>query len=413
MNKSEFKTLIVQTNLLDDVVSKDEIIGLAETAGLFIDKIIHQNIKSPNVATFIGTGKVEEIKELVEKEEYKIVIFDSELSPSQQSNLEDEMHVKVIDRTALILDIFAKRANTREGKIQVELAQLDYMLPRLKGKGIELSKLAGGIGIRGPGESKLETDRRKIKDRIIKLKNDLKDIEKQRKLHRNLRKRTNIPHIAIVGYTNAGKSTLINLLTSAESFTEDKLFATLDTTTRKLALSNGKKSIITDTVGFIDRLPHHLVEAFKSTFEEIKEADLILHVIDLSNPSFHKQTLTVHSVLENMGIINIPRINIYNKIDIADVSKDTFLKHPKQLPFVMMSAAKGEGKEELLKKIEEYLSNFWEIIEIRLEHVDPSIVSFLLANGNIIEQKQSKNKNIIRAELPKHLAYKVKKLILK
>jgi GTP-binding protein HflX len=393
----------------DTKTSLDEIKSLADTAGIPVLMEFVQHIKSVNPATCIGKGKVEEIAAAAKQNEADLVIFDCDLTPSQQQNLEAEFDTPVVDRTGLILNIFAKRARSKEGKIQVELAQLTYKLSRLKGVGIDMSRLGGGIGTRGPGERKLETDRRTIRDRITRLKHELKIIEKNRTLHRQQRDKKNIPQIALVGYTNAGKSTLINLLTAAETFVEDKLFATLDPTTKKLKLSTGKQAVITDTVGFIEKLPHNLIEAFKSTFEEIREADLLVHVIDISDHDFHNHTRVVKDVLESVGIVGIPSVYVYNKTDIATVPKETFLRYPKQRPFVMMSALKGLGAEELLLKIEEALASFWVTLTIKVGHVDPWILSFILSNGYIIKQEEKDGYSILEVELPKSIAVKLKK----
>ena len=387
----------------------EEIKSLAETSGAQVIQVFSQNLKKLIPSTCIGSGKVQEIKEFVKNNDIETVIFDMELSPSQESNLEDEIKANIVDRTGLIIEIFAQRARTKEGKIQVDLAQLSYLLSRLKGKGIDMSRLGGGIGTRGPGEMKLEADRRTIKDKIAKLKQELKLIEKNRDLHRKYREKKNIPQIAIAGYTNAGKSTLLNLLTSSDAFVEDKLFATLDPTTRRIKLSTGKQAIITDTVGFIQRLPHHLVDAFKSTFEEIKEADLILHVIDISTDEFNHHTNVVKEVLKELGAEHIPVIYVYNKIDAVEIPKETFLRYPKQRPFIMMSALKGLGQEELLKKIEESLSSFWEKLTLKIGHVDSWILSFLLSNGYIISQDEKEDYTVIEVELPVSVAGKLKK----
>jgi len=336
--------------------SLEEIIRLAETANINVRHKMVQNVKKINPATCIGKGKVHEIADLVKKDDINVVVFDFELTPSQESNLEKLIDTRIIDRTGIILDIFARRAHTKEGKLQVELAQLTYKLSRLKGVGVNMSRLGGGIGTRGPGEQKLEVDRRTIRDRISKLKDELKCVEKSRNLHHRQRRRRNLIQIAIVGYTNAGKSTLINLLTSANAFVEDKLFATLDPLTKKLYLPNGTHAVITDTVGFIERLPHHLVDAFKSTFEEVKEANLILHIIDVANDDFFKQTETVKEVLASMHADHIPTLYIYNKIDVKNIDKETFLRHPKERPFVMMSAKDGTGSEELIEKMQTLLA---------------------------------------------------------
>ncbi|MEI6079900.1 MAG: GTPase HflX [bacterium] len=387
----------------------EEIKNLAETAGIVVYGDFTQNVKKINPSTCIGKGKVEEIKAFVAKKDIDVVLFDCDLTPSQQQNLQTLLETQVIDRTGIILEIFAKRAKSKEGKIQVELAQLTYKLSKLKGIGTELSRLGGGIGTRGPGESKLESDRRTIRDNITRHKQELKIIEKNRTLHRQQRDKKNIPQIAIVGYTNAGKSTLINLLTSAQTFVENKLFATLDPTTKKLKLSTGKQAVITDTVGFIEKLPHNLIEAFKSTFEEIREADLLLHVIDISNPEFYNHTRVVKEVLASMNIIDIPTIYVYNKIDIAEVPKETFLRFPKERPFVMMSAMKNIGTDELLPKIEEGLSGFWVTLKIKIGHVDPWLLSFLLSNGYIIKQEEKRGYSLIEVELPKNIAVRLKK----
>ncbi len=405
-----YKAVIVEIQTPEsEATDLDEIKSLAETSGAKIVGVFSQNLKKLNPATCIGKGKVDEIRTFIEKEDIETVIFDMELTPSQESNLEEELGVDVTDRSGLIIEIFAQRARTKEGKIQVDLALLTYQLSRLKGKGLAMSRLGGGIGTRGPGEMKLETDRRTIKEKIIKLKNELKLMEKNRDLHRKYREKKNIPQIAIAGYTNAGKSTLLNLLTSAGVFVEDKLFATLDPTTKRLKLSNGKQAIITDTVGFIKRLPHHLVDAFKSTFEEIKEADVILHIIDISTPEFNNHTNIVKEVLKDMDAGDIPVIYIYNKIDAVEISKETFLRYPKQRPFIMMSALKGIGQEELLKKIEEQLGFFWEKLTLKIGHVDSWILSFLLSNGYIISQDEKDDYTLIEVELPRSLAGKLKK----
>lgn len=403
------KGIVVGISTTQERTSLDEIKNLAETAGIIVYREFTQNIKKINPSTCIGKGKVEEIKEYLKDNEIDTVLFDCDLTPSQQQNLQEVLETQVIDRTGIILEIFAQRAKSKDGKIQVELAQLTYKLSRLKGIGTELSRLGGGIGTRGPGESKLETDRRTIRDKITVLRHELKIIEKNRTLHRKLRDKKNIPQIAIVGYTNAGKSTLINLLTAAQTFVENKLFATLDPTTKKLKLSNGKQAVITDTVGFIEKLPHNLIEAFKSTFEEIREADLLLHIIDISNPDFYTHTRVVKEVLESMNIVGIPSLYVYNKIDIADVPKETFLRYPKERPFVMMSAIQGIGTQELLEKIEESLSSFWVKVKLKIGYVDAWLLSFLLSNGFIIKQEEKKGYSIIEVELPKDIAIKLKK----
>jgi GTPase len=409
----KLKTIIIKAKLKNkesNSISESEIYGLARTLGLKVTLSVKQEINEINNATFIGTGKLNEIKELIAKEKINLALFDFDLTPAQQNNIEEVLNIKILDRTAVILEIFATRAKTKEAKMEVELAQLNYLLPRLKGKGVTLSRLAGGIGTRGPGETKLETDRRKIKDRIKVITKKLVDVETNRNLHRVLRNKQNIPQISILGYTNAGKSTLINALTNASSFVENKLFATLETKTKKLKLASKKHAIITDTVGFIDKLPHHLVKSFKSTFEEIKESDLIIHVIDISDENFHKKTLAVKEVLESISITNIPSIYVYNKIDAKKISKETFLKYPKQIPFVMMSAIKKQGIEDLIKKINEILSNFWQIIKIEINDKNSSVTSFAMSVGNVLKTIKTSNKVFLEIEVPKKLVTKIKKL---
>jgi GTPase len=412
------KGIIVGISTNSEKINVEEIKNLTRTAGIEICEVIVQHVKKFHPATGVGEGKVQEIAAAVVKHEADVVIFDTELTPSQQNNLREALDATIIDRTGLILEIFGQRAKTKEGKIQVELAQLTYKLSRLKGLGIEMSRLGGsGSGSggmfanKGPGETKLETDRRTIRDKIARLKDELKDTEKSRSLHRRYREKKNIPQVAIVGYTNAGKSTLLNLLTSADTFVEDKLFATLDPTTKKLKLSTGKQAIITDTVGFIEKLPHHLVDAFKSTFEEIKEADLILHVIDIANPEFHNQTLTVKEVLKSMEADKIPTVYVYNKIDVKGVDKEVFLRYPKERPFTMLSALTGEGSSDLLQKVEQGLSEFWVRMRIKIEHVDSWIMAMLMSSGHITKQEDFEHYIEIEVEMPKNAAAKLRKTI--
>ncbi|WP_256757459.1 GTPase HflX [Cohnella sp. WQ 127256] len=297
--------------------SIDELASLAETAGVAVVDTIMQNLEVPDKKYFVGKGKVQEVLELAEKTGATTAIFDQELSGSQVRNLEQALDMKIIDRTQLILDIFAGRAKTREGILQVELAQLSYLLPRLSGHGVNLSRLGGGIGTRGPGETKLETDRRHIRDRITELKRQLETVTAHRSLHRERRRKVGAVQVALVGYTNAGKSTLLRQLTEADVLVEDKLFATLDPTSRSLELPSGKEIIITDTVGFIQNLPHDLVAAFRATLEEAGEADLLLHVVDTSSPMRERQMKVVEEVLQQLGAGGKPTLIVYNKIDLS------------------------------------------------------------------------------------------------
>lgn len=332
--------------------SLDELCELASTAGAVTVARVIQNLDNFNPATYIGKGKIDEIKELIIEYDATGIICDDELSPAQMNNLSDALEIKVMDRTLLILDIFAARANTNEGKIQVELAQLRYRSSRLSGFGNALSRLGGGIGTRGPGETKLEMDRRIIHERIGQLKHELEAVVTHRELTRSQRSRSNIPVVAIVGYTNAGKSTLLNTLTGAGILAENKLFATLDPTTRGLELESGQQILLTDTVGFISKLPHHLVEAFKSTLEEAVYADIILHVVDASNPAMDSQMYVVYDTLEKLGAGDKPIITAFNKIEIAG---NKVLKDFKADKTVNISALHGDGLTELKDTIEEVL----------------------------------------------------------
>ncbi|PTX58690.1 GTP-binding protein HflX [Melghirimyces profundicolus] len=296
--------------------SCEELERLADTARAQTEEIVIQYRETPDPAWLIGQGKVEELARRVEEEGMDLVIFDRELSPVQQTNLESRLACKVLDRTQLILDIFAMRASSREGRIQVELAQLEYMLPRLTGKGRGLSRLGGGIGTRGPGEKKLETDRRHIRRRIRDLKEELERLRKHRRLHQARRRKMDITQVALVGYTNAGKSTLLNRLTGAGVWEADRLFATLDPTSRFLDLPSGEKVLLTDTVGFIRNLPHHLVAAFRSTLEQVREADLLLHVVDAGHPEAAEQMKAVEGVLKELDAERIPVLTVFNKNDL-------------------------------------------------------------------------------------------------
>ena len=325
-----------------------ELAALVETAGGETVAVTLQNRPAPDARTFIGEGKAQEVKELAEANEADLIIFDNELSPSQMRVLEEMTGKTVLDRSALILDIFAQRARTGEGKLQVELAQYQYILPRLAGLGQAMSRLGGGIGTRGPGESKLESDRRHIRRRIDKLRADLEQVRQVRAVQRRQRKKTELPLVAIVGYTNAGKSTLLNLLTDAGIEANDRLFDTLDPTTRKKRISDTQEILLSDTVGFIRKLPHHLVSAFKATLEELAYADLLLHVVDVSDPNWEIHAATVDKVIEQLGAQEIPRVMVYNKAD-----KCTDL--PATRDGVLFSAKTGEGTEALLAAIEKAL----------------------------------------------------------
>ena len=333
--------------------SLDELEELVKTAGAEVAARVIQVRETPHPGTYIGKGKIDEVNALLYGTDATGIVCDDELSPAQISNLEEALDTKVMDRTLIILDIFAKRAFTREGKIQVELAQLKYRASKLTGQGRALSRLGGGIGTRGPGEKKLEMDRRLIKSRIAQLNRELKDVKKHREVTREQRSRSHIPVAAIVGYTNAGKSTLLNTLTGAGILAEDKLFATLDPTTRDLKLPSGQEILMTDTVGFIRKLPHHLIEAFRSTLEEAKYADIILHVVDASNPQMDEQMYTVYETLQNLGVKDKPVITVFNKIDRME---DTWVPRDLRADYhVKISAKTGEGITGFLQSIEAVL----------------------------------------------------------
>ena len=332
----------------DAEVSIDELEELARTAGAVVSARVIQKRDKPDTATYIGSGRILEVKEYCENNDVDLLIFDCELSPPQQRNIENETNVRVIDRTMLILDIFAARARSGEGKIQVELAQLKYSLPRLGGKGKELSRLGGGIGTRGPGETKLESDRRHIRRRIQSLEEDLAEIAKRREQLRHRREKDGVETIAIIGYTNAGKSTLMNALTQAGVLAENKLFATLDPTSRALTLPDGREVMLIDTVGLIRRLPHHLVEAFKSTLEEAANATAILNVCDASDPHCGEHLQVTYDLLRSLGCQDKPIISVMNKCDKAD----NLYALPNIGKFCMISALTGEGLPQLLATIQ-------------------------------------------------------------
>ena len=332
----------------DAEVSIDELEELARTAGAVVSARVIQKRDKPDTATYIGSGRILEVKEYCENNDVDLLIFDCELSPSQQRNIENETNIRVIDRTMLILDIFAARARSGEGKIQVELAQLKYSLPRLGGKGKELSRLGGGIGTRGPGETKLESDRRHIRRRIQSLEEDLAEIAKRREQLRHRREKDGVETIAIIGYTNAGKSTLMNALTQAGVLAENKLFATLDPTSRALTLPDGREVMLIDTVGLIRRLPHHLVEAFKSTLEEAANATAILNVCDASDPHCGEHLQVTYDLLRSLSCQDKPIISVMNKCDKAD----NLYALPNIGKFCMISALTGEGLPQLLATIQ-------------------------------------------------------------
>lgn len=381
--------------------SLEELKELAGTAGAETVGMVIQSREYVHPSTYLGTGKLEEVKELIYSLGATGVICDDELTPTQMRVLSSELDTKVMDRTVLILDIFAQRASTAEGKIQVELAQLRYSMTRLAGYGTSMSRLGGGIGTRGPGETKLETDRRVIRNRISGLKDELREVVRHRETTRKSRERSNIPVIAIVGYTNAGKSTLLNKLTNSNVYSEDKLFATLDPTTRNYKLSSGQEVLLTDTVGFINKLPHHLVDAFKSTLEEAKYADIILHVVDSSNPAASNQMEVVYETLHNLSIEEKPVITLFNKCDIR--TDDAILKDVKAEKTFSISAKTGEGLEAFTKAVEDILRQDKVYFEENLSFSEAGMLQMIRQSGELLEEKYTEKGIEVKAYVPKKI----------
>lgn len=373
-----------------------ELEELARTAGVEVVGYLIQNRKAPDAASYLGDGKLEELKNAADELEADLIIFDDELSPVQVRNISDHLERKVIDRTTLILDIFAMRAATKEGKIQVELAQLRYMLPRLVGLGKSLSRLGGGIGTRGPGETKLETDRRHIRRRIEFLADELKEVEKHRTLLRARRKKDNKTVVALVGYTNAGKSTLLNLLTGAEVLAENKLFATLDPTQRSLTLSDNREVLLVDTVGFIRKLPHHLVKAFKSTLEEAALADVLLHVIDVSNEEYPSHIEVVERILDELGAGGKPTLAVLNKMDLA---QDKIL--PNEIASctrtVCISAKEKTGLVELMEAVEDIVPGRKQEVMLCIPYSEGWILPELHENQVVLHEEYGETGTIVTA----------------
>lgn len=389
----------------DTEKSLDELEELAQTAGAETVGRIIQNREQIHPGTYVGKGKLDEIKNLLWETDATGIICDDELSPAQLGNLQDALDTKVMDRTLIILDIFAERASTNEGKIQVELAQLKYRQSRLVGLGKSLSRLGGGIGTRGPGEKKLEMDRRLIKGRIAQLNRELKDVKRHREVTREQRSRNHIPVIAIVGYTNAGKSTLLNRLTGASVLEEDKLFATLDPTTRGLKLPSGQEVLLTDTVGFIRKLPHHLIEAFKSTLEEAKYADMILHVVDVSNPQMDEQMYTVYETLQNLDVKDKVVITAFNKQD--RLTEVPIIRDFKADHIVNISARTGQGLDALQSVIEQILRERKIEISRTYSYADAGKIQLIRKYGELLEEEYREDGISVHAFVPKELYGKI------
>ena len=395
------RVILIGVQLEDDDTTKslDELAELARTAGAETVGRIIQPREYAHPSTYIGKGKLDEARIMIDQMDATGIICDDELSPVQLKNLEDILDTKVMDRTMVILDIFAARASTSEGKLQVEMAQLKYRMTRLAGLGTTLSRLGGGIGTRGPGEKKLETDRRIIKDRLSKLSNELKEVENHRNVLRARRVNTTTPVVAIVGYTNAGKSTLLNKLSDAGVLSEDKLFATLDTTTRSKVLPNGEKVLLTDTVGFIRKLPHHLIQAFRSTLEEAKYADILVHVVDASNPDCEHQIKTVYETLKSLNVEDKPVITLLNKCDITDGTY--ILKDENADATIRISARTGYGLDEFMQKLQEI------IMENRIElnkvfsYKDAGKIQLIREYGQLIKEEYTEQGIEVQAKVPR------------
>jgi GTPase len=390
---------------LDPEHSLDELAGLASAAGAVVVLRVLQDRPKPDPATFLGSGKVQTLAVSCDELSADVVIFDNELSPAQLRNLEQALNRKVLDRTQLILDIFARRAQTREGKLQVELAQLKYLLPRLVGARTALSRLGGGIGTRGPGETKLETDRRRIRHRISTVSKDIDVVRRRRTQLRERRQKTSVPTVALVGYTNAGKTTLFNVMTGDRAAASDALFVTLDPLVRKVRLPDRRELLISDTVGFIERLPHSLVAAFRATLEEVAGADLLIHVIDASNPERERQMAAVRSVLEEVGANELPILEVFNKLDKLDGGARARLEamYPGAIG---ASAITGQGRDELIAEIESRLALDTTVVLLQFDPAsadDRERIAQLYRVGRILRHESGDEHIAIEAEVPRRV----------
>jgi GTP-binding protein HflX len=401
-----------EDNKWDHAESLQELGELVKSAGGEVVDTAIQRRPAPTAATYIGPGKATELATLCAKENVGTVIFNDELSPAQSRNLEKIFNRKILDRTQLILDIFAQRAKSKDGKLQIELAQLQYLLPRLTGMWTHLSRQSGGIGTRGPGETQLEVDRRRVTEKIARLSRELKEVRQQRGIQRAGRLRQHWPIASLVGYTNAGKSTLINRMTNSEVYAADQLFATLDPTTRQFILPNKQKMLVTDTVGFLKQLPHHLIESFKATLEEVAEADLLLHVVDLSHALYEQQMEAVQVVLEELGAWGKQMIVVFNKIDrVANPALIEYAlhKHPHS---VAISAATGEGMESLFEEIEHQVKSW----RLRVKLVIPNHLTALVAElhrvGRVLDVSYRDDAITLTAHVPPQLQGKIKPYIV-
>ncbi len=404
INQTQEKVILVGVSFHEGDDTQDSMIELAElveTAGAEVVGMAVQGRDSIHPGTYVGSGKLQEIRQMIFDLQATGIVCDDELSPAQLRNMEKELDCKVMDRTLVILDIFASRASTSEGKIQVELAQLRYRLSRLTGLGTSLSRLGGGIGTRGPGEKKLEMDRRLIKARLSQLKRELEEVRQHREITRGQRSRNHTKVAAIVGYTNAGKSTLLNRLTDADVLEEDKLFATLDPTTRNLRLDSGQEILLTDTVGFIRKLPHHLIEAFRSTLEEAKYADFIIHVVDASNPQWEKQMDIVYETLHNLGVEGKKIITLFNKQD--KLEQEDVIKDLKADVTLKISAVTGEGFAQVKETLEEVLREDKQLLEGVFPYELAGQIAIIRKYGELLEEEYRDNGIYVRAFVPVEL----------
>lgn len=412
-NRTERAVLVgLRLNKQEDEIwamAFEELRGLVETAGADVIAEVVQNRGLPDAATYIGSGKLAELCAVIEELGADLVVFDAELSPKHVRNLEAALPCRVLDRTQIILDIFALRARTREGKLQVELAQLNYLLPRLTGRGVSMSRLGGGVGTRGPGETKLETDRRYIHRRLVELGRQLDEVRKHRDLHRQRRKKQEVPVIAFVGYTNAGKSTLMRKIverygTGSKEVAEgrNRLFDTLDTTTRQVQLPDGKTAIFSDTVGFIQQLPHSLVKAFRSTLEETAEADLIVHVVDASHPNCDVQMETVYQVLAQLDVLNRPVLTAFNKIDLVP---GTWIGNdPNATETIRLSALQGDGVHDMMEKIDDLVGVRHLIVQAEVPYKESALVAKVYREGRLFQEEHRELGTFLHAEVPQWLA---------
>jgi GTP-binding protein HflX len=376
----------------------DELALLVGTAGADVVARVHQRRDRPDPATYVGRGKAHELREVSESADADTVVFDDELSPAQSRNLEKILGRTAIDRTAVILDIFAQNAATQEGKAQVELAQLRYRLPRLRGRGVALSQQAGRIGTRGPGETQLEVDRRRLVRRVHKLESELAQLGRRRRLQRQSRRRSRLSSVSLVGYTNAGKSTLLNALTGAGVVADERLFATLDPRTRRFALPGGEPMLVSDTVGFVRKLPHQLVEAFRSTLEVVKEADLLVHLVDSAVPEPAGQIDAVRTVLGEIGAGDIPELLVFNKADVApEVAEDLARRYPGSM---VISARRGQGLDALVEAIAHQLHRASRTVDLRVPFSRGDVLAALHREGEVLEATEGDGSTLVRAKLP-------------